>query len=513
VTPEPAENAPSRPATPRVSVRDVLLALSLANLLFLEIWLELLAVSTTGAYFLDISITDVTALMANVLLLAGLLLGATVIARRFGARGRTLIISGFVLLLNFRISGIGPELAPGVLALVDRWKNGLHLEVIGTLLLLLGIAAASVRWPQRALKIAVGTVYILAPLVALTYFRATWILATIDPTDALAAEAPEVGAPVVETTGPRVVVIVMDALSRHHSIDARPDGFALPELDRLRATAIDASQVTQISPRTLISVPAMLTGLAVTESDPTADDELALTVNGEQQTFSTTPNLFSAAQQLGGVAIVVGWYHPYCRMFEALDGCSTFPTRTIGSRGRQTGFFRAMRDQQLALIPYVNLRIKQIKIVQAQREDAVEAVTLGRRGLVFLHLVLPHTPWIWDDEAGTFTLTNFDPDGYYDNMRLMDRVLGELRRAMEGANEWDSTAVLLLSDHRMRYRPAYLKEPADPRVPFILKLPGQTAAVAYDNPFNAMVTHDLVLALLRGELKTPREATAWLDAR
>jgi hypothetical protein len=47
----------------------------------------------------------------------------------------------------------------------------------------------------------------------------------------------------------------------------------------------------------------------------------------------------------------------------------------------------------------------------------------------------------------------------------------------------------------------------------MLKLPGQTAGVAYDRPFSAMVTHDLVLALLRGDLKTPGEATAWLDAR
>ena len=172
-----------------------------------------------------------------------------------------------------------------------------------------------------------------------------------------------------------------------------------------------------------------------------------------------------------------------------------------------------MLDQQIALVPYVNLRIREIEIVRAQRLDAVEAVTLGNRGLIFLHLVLPHTPWIWDDSANSYTLTSFDSDGYYDNVRLMDRVLGELRVAMEGANEWDSTAVLLLSDHRMRYRPAYLKEPPDPRVPCILKLPGQTQGVAYDNPFSAMVTHDLVLALLRGELKTPAQATAWLDVR
>jgi hypothetical protein len=105
------------------------------------------------------------------------------------------------------------------------------------------------------------------------------------------------------------------------------------------------------------------------------------------------------------------------------------------------------------------------------------------------------------------------PAGRRDHLDVSLHVARDEAAAREGANEWDSTAVLLLSDHRMRYRPAYLNEPADPRVPFILKLPGQTAGVAYDRPFSAMVTHDLVLALLRGELRSPEQATTWLDAR
>lgn len=496
-----------------VSRRDVAIALSLANLCYLRLWGEILAVSSPDAYFVQITNADVAALILNVVLLAAAFLAATAVARRYGSRGRTAIIIGFVGVLVLQLNGLGPELAPGALQVVDRWKNGLYLEALAPIIALLLIAAAAVKWPQRALKLTVGAVYFLAPFVLITVGRGLWIIAKVDATEALAAEVPAIGTPAPDSVGPRVVVVVMDALSRYHAVDARPDSIELPEFDQLRAEAIDATQATQISPRTIVSVPTMLTGLEIERSTPLDADELMLTVDSAQVPWSEAETILDEAKDLGGVAIVVGWYHPYCRMFEELDGCATFPTRTIGSRAGETGFWRAVLDQQLTLIPYISLRVRQIEIVESQREDALAAVTEGERGLIFLHLVVPHTPWIWDAGEDRYTLTLFHPDGYYGNLELMDRVLGELRAKMESAGQWDRTAVLLLSDHIMRYRPRYLNEPNDARVPFILKMPGQRAGVVYDNPFNADVTHDLVTALLRGEIKTSQDATRWLDGR
>jgi arylsulfatase A-like enzyme len=95
---------------------------------------------------------------------------------------------------------------------------------------------------------------------------------------------------------------------------------------------------------------------------------------------------------------------------------------------------------------------------------------------------------------------------------LADAMLGDVRRAMEGAGQWDSAAVVLISDHVMRYRPKYLREPDDRRVPFVVKLPGATTGLTYDRPFSALLAHDLVQALLRGELRTNADLVAWLDA-
>jgi hypothetical protein len=45
----------------------------------------------------------------------------------------------------------------------------------------------------------------------------------------------------------------------------------------------------------------------------------------------------------------------------------------------------------------------------------------------------------------------------------------------------------------------------------LLKLKGQRAGVIYQPSFNTVLSQDLLLALLRGELSSPPDVTAWLD--
>jgi arylsulfatase A-like enzyme len=81
---------------------------------------------------------------------------------------------------------------------------------------------------------------------------------------------------------------------------------------------------------------------------------------------------------------------------------------------------------------------------------------------------------------------------------------------MENAGVWDSTTLLFTSDHP--YREAeQLDGKRDPRIPYILKLAGQKEAVAYTQEFNAVLTADLLLGVLRGEITDGASATGWLD--
>lgn len=424
-------------AAPRIRGKDIAIGFSLANLMHLRLWGEVLSVTTTDAFFSNADNSDILALMLNVLLLGSVFVGLNAYARRFGGRGRRVAIAGFVFVLAMQFNAFGPILAPGVFTIVDPWREGEYFDALAPLLGLLLIAAASLKWPQRALRLAVGGVLIVSPLALILFGRGLLALATVNPSTELAPEAPALSAASDSVPGPRVVVIVMDAMTRRLAIDERPEGLEMPELDRLRAEGIDATRVDQADVQTMLSFPALLSGLDVTNAEPSAHDELSLTLDDSTELeWSEAPNLFADAQSLGGTADVVGWYFPYCRMFPELDGCATHSARVIGARGRETEFLETMRDQAIALIPYVNLRWRQIAIVEEQREEVQEALAHGGRGIVLLHLIEPHTPWIWDAERGEYSLTQFQPEDYFGNLALADVMIGEARRAAR----WKRTA-------------------------------------------------------------------------
>lgn len=48
-------------------------------------------------------------------------------------------------------------------------------------------------------------------------------------------------------------------------------------------------------------------------------------------------------------------------------------------------------------------------------------------------------------------------------------------------------------------------------MPFLLKMAGQRDAVPYTAPFNTVLSRDLLLGILRGEISDAHAAAEWLD--
>jgi len=82
---------------------------------------------------------------------------------------------------------------------------------------------------------------------------------------------------------------------------------------------------------------------------------------------------------------------------------------------------------------------------------------------------------------------------------------------MEQAGVWDSTTVLFTSDHENR-QAAALDGKSDTRIPYLLKLASQKTGIGVSERFNSVVTADLLLDVLRGEVVTPQDAAGWLRA-
>jgi arylsulfatase A-like enzyme len=124
---------------------------------------------------------------------------------------------------------------------------------------------------------------------------------------------------------------------------------------------------------------------------------------------------------------------------------------------------------------------------------------------------VPHAPHGYNRTTGRFDLRNSPIRGYIDSLALLDRTLGDLRRSMQAAGTWTNTTVLVTTDHP--YREAeQVDGKSDRRIPFLLKLAGQRAGAAYDAPFNAILAHRLLLAVLSGEIGDTAAAARWLDA-
>ncbi len=230
-----------------------------------------------------------------------------------------------------------------------------------------------------------------------------------------------------------------------------------------------------------------------------------------QVRWSQVTNIFDEAHSLGLNTALAGWFHPYSRVLgRALNVCE-WRSSAIYEHARAATFGRALQNQIFSMFPILNQRSVSVERYRFLMARSTKLVTDPKYGLVFLHLPVPHKPALYRPESGRLTMFGRPfPDGYFDNLQLADRALGELRQAMEQAGAWDTSWVVVSADHWWRESRKYDGQ-LDYRVPFILKAPGQNACLPYEPSFNTVFTGELVTAILRQEIRTADEAAAWLD--
>jgi arylsulfatase A-like enzyme len=84
-----------------------------------------------------------------------------------------------------------------------------------------------------------------------------------------------------------------------------------------------------------------------------------------------------------------------------------------------------------------------------------------------------------------------------------------MRHAMETSGQWDKTWLIISADHSLAASASFSSH--DPRVPFIVKPPGANEPSIYSPIINTILTHDLILAILRGEITSQPGLVTWLD--
>jgi hypothetical protein len=343
----------------------------------------------------------------------------------------------------------------------------------------------------------------------------------------------------------RAVWLIFDELDQRLAFQQRPASVSMPEFDRLRGESFYGGHTQRAGRNTLLATASLLTGRTVARIDIQPPGRHELTFAGGTQTapFSSTSTIFSRARKAGANAAIAGWYQPYCRLFaDNLTECvwaSAESQLLADDPGVAVPFVRRMTEilvLQARKIPGTILlglapkdpfppdigatRRDRIREYEMLREAAFRQACDQSLDLVYIHWPIPHAPGIYERKSHSLTAGESD---YLDNLELADRSMGELRAAMLHCGTWDSSAVLVSSDHSLRSE-AMDAEPFDKPdmagiepvesdlVPFLLKLPHQNSPARYDDPFNAVVSSDLILAILKGGITSPGQVSNWIGS-
>jgi hypothetical protein len=510
----------------RKSRRDLFIALSLANICYLRVWSELLTYNRSDTYLMEAppGPAALLAAIAGVLLMAGLLWAVAVLARATLSKPAFRVAEiAFLVFLAVPLNSIR-----AVLSEHFPYLKSPLFELVGTggvVIMAIALTSAGLACAvlfHRRLSLVAGTVIAaFLPFCAVTFGQAIWKAAHYDAAN-FAARPPALLLPAplqLAKETPRVLWILCDEWDyRLTFVDPDPT-LRLPEISRLRGEVLFADHATPPGPETPVSIPGYFTGKFVQGVAYDGPRELQVVYRGASVAvpWSTQPSIFANAREIGFNTALVDWFHPTCRVLSEIGYCRWWElAMQHNSMGRT--FWQLLANQPRSLFETNMLSVfgqslavrHQVDTYHAILDDGLAVANDPRFGFSFVHLPIPHSPHGYDRRTGRFTLKNSPIRGYIDSLALLDRTLGEIRQSMKAAGTWDKTTVLMTSDHP--YREAeQLDGKSDPRIPFLLKLAFQKEGRLYNQPFNAILTGDLLLAVLKGEVSDAAGAVGWLN--
>jgi hypothetical protein len=486
---------------------DAIACLSLSTLCFSQARSEMLFRPSWDFYnLIPLRAPALAAFVLNVVGLAAVgVLGVQWIGRVQRPVWRRLIAvaAAAILLVSLNYARITHET-------VSRWTDFIGRP--GMMAVVVLALAAAVSRPQPALRVMRSLAMVISPLAFATIALALWMFLE-------AAAGPEwrsVDPAPVNRIAPslrRVVWLVFEELDQRIMFEARPTGLELPELDRLRRESLYADAARPPAGTTEVTMPALITGRPVVAVTPLNPRDLELTFSdGKTAQWSAQPNVFSRARALGYDTALVGWHLPYPRVLGSSLGLAHWRPSVAYEQARGDTFTAALWNQWASLAPPVNLRRLLSQRVAELTSLAIRTATDDRFGLVLLHLPLPQPPGIYDRATEGLTAWNFSGagGGYFDNLALADRVVGDLRRGLDRARLGDRTWIVVTSTRSWSASKQYDGQ-VDSRVPFLVRPPegGRTRHV--DVVFGTLAAHDLVLAILRGSVSDTSDAATWLS--
>jgi hypothetical protein len=314
---------------------------------------------------------------------------------------------------------------------------------------------------------------------------------------------------------PRVIWFIFDGWDDRLSFERRDPTLDLPHTEALARSSFWARQAIAPHHGTLISLPSMLTGRQVEEDYVRLHDDMEIRFSGEQGhvRLSKQKNVFSDMADMGlnSVAMTHDLQgHPYCRLYHGLlaDCWEAAPWGDghVGLGQRWPGFFKTAAD----LVERYWLRDASRGLPGlGEKYEEFRAAVLSRVcdpkiDFLFVHWMLPHSPFFYDRASDSYTDGFWGPYAtrYADNLKLTDKTLGMIVETLAACDSGRQTAYVVSADHGQTLPPNPI---------FLLRLPGEPNGRVVTQKLDLLNERALLAGIASGTLRTYDQAEAILQ--
>lgn len=528
LAPEDPLNA--RRLTPKIA----LLACSLASLLLLPAWMELLP-GSPGSYLYGYRVgwSAVIALALNGLMLSALLVTTWVTLAGSYPKGwsaRLCVCALALLAVNaLRVALLDTSIVMNLAQMVIQlgWTRFLLLYGIPVLAFWTWI------WLDfpRALRAGRFVLILLAPLPLIFGARTALFLLRSPHTPA------KVSAPIQARNPAKApaLLLIFDEMDQSWTFEARPARLHLPNLDRLASESVRCREAYPPTGETHKSIPSLMTGQVVIGTRTAPGRELFLSFRNEPSRWvpwSEVRDLPAAFGESRRSTLLINHYHAFSDAYLAARPLLTLKRTpyfsewmeaehwydTIGSSWIRQ--WRCLADALPGFVHFTRHDEKNLSVPPLFRKTVLESlagISSGAYDLIIVHWPIPHAPALVDLDTGL--VPDAPPAGRsnLDNLVLVDRVLEQVRGTLEAKGLWDPSLVVVTSDHWQRKAadPNLPPAPEIPgltqsrrRVPLLVKFPGQTLGMERIHPINNVEVFDLLDAYARD---IPMEARTFAE--
>jgi hypothetical protein len=310
-----------------------------------------------------------------------------------------------------------------------------------------------------------------------------------------------------------VLWIIYDEMDRNELKRLSGTGL-LPHFDRVQASALSATQAYSPSSRTLTSIPMLLTGTPL-EAVEIAGRELTVArTAAAHQPLRDSSNVITSVQSRFGPVRLLGFYHPYCRLFPAIADCRSYTIANVPGVANYLAVaaHTLTLSQSKKVLKWLGIDpgwygmdwVDQMAhIARRQSRDIAAGLQLGSAALHFLHLNVPHLPgnkFAYETFAQQAQRTA-TADGYPLNLRLADWMLGAILQQIAAAPPHIEILLIISGDHGRRPDNwTYTEAESFRQVPLIVWTRDGRLAGKVEGRLETLRTRRVIEGYLAGEL-------------